>query len=257
MKEQVNTETNKDELIKLANQIGGIQVIYDIGSRDALDGIELFQRILGNELHVFECNPPSAKVCRKNLDKHLGNEVKIKLNEVAVSDKEGEITFHPIDTEKTITAHADGNPGASSIFIADPQYPKEKYVQNSIVVKTTSLNKYCEINTIPDLLWLDVQGAELMVLKGSEKILKSVKIINLEVGFKRTYLNQPLYFEINDFLVSKGFRLHHLDTGRWPKWIWLFKVFKTGPWVCNAIFVNENIEPLNANVQQEKKALKI
>ena len=41
----------------------------------------------------------------------------------AIYTSEGSIDFYPINTEKTITTHSDGNPGASSLLKANPDYP--------------------------------------------------------------------------------------------------------------------------------------
>jgi hypothetical protein len=66
-----------------------INVVFDCGSRDALDGIELFQSFNSKELHVFECNPPSVKICRNTLCHYLGEDFensKWFLNDFALSD---------------------------------------------------------------------------------------------------------------------------------------------------------------------------
>lgn len=59
----------------------------------------------------------------------------------------------------------------------------------------------------PDVLKVDTQGSELMVLKGAEKSLKSVLFAEIEASFLRRYQDQPLFGEIEEFMVSRGFEL--------------------------------------------------
>jgi len=62
----------------------------------------------------------------------------------------------------------------------------------------------------PDLIKLDVQGAELDVLEGGERKLAGCLVIETEAEFVPLYLNQPLYGDIERLLRSRGFVLHKL-----------------------------------------------
>ncbi len=234
--------TDKQALLEAIKIVGGIKSIYDCGSRDALDGIELYRLMDAKELHVFECNPPSIKKCRDNLEGHLGKTAENKswfLCESALSDEVGVIKFNQIDTEKTVTPHLDGNPGASSILIANRKYTKEKYIQKQIDVNSTTINNYSKSRIKPDCLWLDLQGVELKVLEAASDVLDNVKVIHLEVAFRQMYEEQCLYWELNRFLCGKSFSLFEMDIGRWPKMLGFYRIFGTGPWVGNAVYINK------------------
>lgn len=218
-----------------------IKTVYDCGSRDALDAIELKEIFNADQVHVFECNPPSVEKCRENLNQKLGEVNKGRswfLNPVALGNTAGNISFYPIDTDATLTPHEDGNPGASSLFKANPDYPNETYVQKETTVSMITLKDYIESGfNYPDLLWIDVQGAEIMLLEGLDAYLNNVSIIHIEVSFRPMYLDQPLYWEIDNYLLKRGFIKASLDIGRWPKITTLYKLMKTGPWVGNAIYI--------------------
>lgn len=61
-----------------------------------------------------------------------------------------------------------------------------------------------------DILKLDVQGYELEVLKGAEKTLQKVGVVQCEVEFNPLYENQPLFPAIDGFLRERGFELYDL-----------------------------------------------
>src|SRR5206468_7179825 len=63
-----------------------------------------------------------------------------------------------------------------------------------------------------DFLKLDTQGAELDILRGGERVLASVRALEVEVEFNPIYLNQPLFGDIDRFLRDRGFVLWKLST---------------------------------------------
>jgi FkbM family methyltransferase len=235
-KSMIRTETEKTRLFDLVRKVGPLNVVYDCGSRDALDGLELAIEIGAKELHIFECNPPAVEICRKNVVQHKPDSLTVFINDCAISDKPGPVSFFPIDIHRTITPSADGNPGASSLFKADPKYPHEKYVQNTITVRATTLDEYSLLHRPPDLLWMDLQGAELMALKGGRNALKTTRIVHTEVAFRPTYQDQVLFWELDKHLRSR-FKRAYIEMGRWPYLLPLYRLLRTGPWTVNAVYV--------------------
>ena len=52
---------------------------------------------------------------------------------------------------------------------------------------------------------MDVQGAELLVLKGATSLLKSAKAVIVEVSMQPYYEGGVLQPELRDFLRGRGF----------------------------------------------------
>jgi FkbM family methyltransferase len=56
-----------------------------------------------------------------------------------------------------------------------------------------------------DFIKLDVQGAELMVLKNATSSLRNVAVLQCEVEFIELYEGQPLFADVDAFLRAQGF----------------------------------------------------
>jgi FkbM family methyltransferase len=77
-------------------------------------------------------------------------------------------------------------------------------------VETVSLDTFVRTHDIGalDFIKMDIQGAELDVLKGGDATLPSVLAVVCEVEFVPLYKGQPLYGDIDAHLRSRGFMLH-------------------------------------------------
>jgi len=181
-------------------------IIFDIGSRDCEQSIEFYKTFPKAKIYAFECNPNTLDICKRNIQAYSD---RITLIEGAVCDYDGDITFYPIDQKNTVTTWADGNPGASSLFKSNGKYPVEKYVQNEITVVAHRLDSVMKKYNIPrvDIIWMDLQGAELLAVKGLGKHLDTVAYIHTEVSHKEMYTGQVMFSELNNFILSKGFQV--------------------------------------------------
>jgi FkbM family methyltransferase len=61
-----------------------------------------------------------------------------------------------------------------------------------------------------ELLKLDLQGAELEVLRGAGAALEQVRAVLVEVEFAALYAGQPLFGEVDALLRARGFELFNL-----------------------------------------------
>ena len=59
----------------------------------------------------------------------------------------------------------------------------------------------------PDLLKIEVQGYELEVLQGAERLLDSVPVIVAEVAYVPLHKGMPVFHEVVDYLARRGFAL--------------------------------------------------
>jgi FkbM family methyltransferase len=91
----------------------------------------------------------------------------------------------------------------------------EVYEIERITVNTTTLPKLYEKNNIDetkyDFLAMDIQGAELLALKGMTSILHNFKWIYLEVNTKEIYESCGLLPEIIEFLSTYNFKINDIN----------------------------------------------
>jgi FkbM family methyltransferase len=169
-------------------------VIIDCGAHDGTDSI-LLSKVLQGTVHAFEPVPSIFTRLVQNTSRY-----RIQCYQTALSDTNGTATFFL----------SSGTSDASSSLLK----PKEHLIDHPTVtfadhltVQTSTLDDWAAQNGIAsvDLLWLDMQGAELKMLAASKTILPTVKVIHSEVSTKETYEGTCTYNQLADFLKSKGF----------------------------------------------------
>jgi FkbM family methyltransferase len=120
----------------------------------------------------------------------------------ALSDKNGEAQFEINRSE-----------ASSSLLPIDPRntewFSRDLRVARTVQVPTMTLPALMEAQGLEtvDLLKLDLQGAERFVLNGGEAVLDRVQVIYTEIFFEQLYAGAWLFWEMNEFLASRGFKL--------------------------------------------------
>jgi FkbM family methyltransferase len=81
-------------------------------------------------------------------------------------------------------------------------------------VECTTLDHFCEIHAIPriHILKLDVQGGELLALRGARRLLagEAIDLVYCEVSFAALYEGQAHFCDIANLMASHGFQLFGL-----------------------------------------------
>jgi FkbM family methyltransferase len=112
-------------------------------------------------------------------------------------------------SERNVTFYlANNNRSSSSLFnLEEDSGFKGLAMDGEILVDTWRLDEIFDENRIRTNthLVLDVQGAELKVLQGFGKLLNSISSMKIEVSTYPVYKGGPLYSELSEFLISRGF----------------------------------------------------
>ena len=84
---------------------------------------------------------------------------------------------------------------------------KQTEKEQEIIIDSFRLDGFREINiAAPAFIKMDVQGAELLVLRGAEKILDKIAGIQLELNFETFYESQATYNEVFDFMYAHNYK---------------------------------------------------
>lgn len=133
-------------------------VVFDIGAHFGEYTLLASSRVAEQGgVHAFEAQPTTAALLRRNCE---ANQLRnATVNWCAISDREGEVEFDVCD-EPTMSAIATSGRKAARHF-------------RRIRVPSITLDGYCQQHSVwPDLLKIDVEGAELLVLRGAAGILQ-------------------------------------------------------------------------------------
>ena len=183
--------------------------IFDIGSCDGLDSIKYARLFPNSKIYAFE--PLSKNVELINVNSKKYNVSNVNVISFALSDKIGKEKFYVSSGNPEELKSDEWDYGNKSSSLLPPDKANEVLdwlkFEDEISVDTITLNKFCSDEKIEiiDFIHMDVQGAELLVLKGAQNFISSIKMIWLEVENISLYKNQPLKQDVESFMITNGF----------------------------------------------------
>lgn len=184
-------------------------VVWEVGSRDGRDGVEIASRIYEGDENWFwsnavvvclEPNPDQAKIIQKNY-----SEVEVK--KVAASNQRGEAPF-------MVYAGDEGAVGSSSLNL---RWKEDDLPGHVITVKIDRLDHLIGDEQI-DIMKIDTEGHSVEVLEGLGDKLKQVKVLHVETE-KWTDSN----IKVKAYLSVRGFTLvdETEQYGGMPDQVWV------------------------------------
>lgn len=184
-------------------------IIFDIGACEGEDSIKFKKMFPNSKVFAFEPTPRNRLLIEDNIKKYRCEDIHVY--PYALSNKNGKAKFHvssgvPKGKENDVWDY--GNKSSSLLVPTDVTRVHEwlKF-DKTIEVQTKRLDSFMSKNQIEmiDFLYMDVQGAELMVLDGAGDMINSIKAIWLEVESVELYEKQPLKDDIEKFMQKNGF----------------------------------------------------
>jgi FkbM family methyltransferase len=176
-------------------QGSGPLTIFDVGAHRGESALRYKTLFPTAAVYSFEPFPESFAAFQRETA-HLAN---VRAFNVAMSDREGEIEFNSNKYTAT-NSLLNTAPEVESVWPGGLHDTKQQ-----IRVRTTTIDRFCQEHSMAgiDLLKLDVQGAEPLVLKGGEGLLRrgKVRLVYTEI------LTVPMYdgqMELHEF-----FRMMH------------------------------------------------
>jgi len=186
----------KNFLIKNPININGV---VHVGAHKG-EELNLYRSLKIKKVLLFEANPSLIKFLRiKSSFFNFLFDMNIFLENKALLDSLGKVNLN-------ITS----NSQSSSILNLKEHsimYPTIKKIKEVKVPSSTLNYEFSKKYNIKNynMLNMDIQGSELLVLKGSTNILKNFDLIYTEINFKEMYESCALGEELDSFLDKYGF----------------------------------------------------
>jgi FkbM family methyltransferase len=186
--------------------VGGVPAltIFDIGAHEGQTYYTYRSLFPSAKIYSFEPSPSLFAA----LKLAQGGDRNAEAHPLAVSDTQGTQVFHLNQSSGTNSLLKSGEKAAE--YYAPGLFDRKSELE----VETTTVDRFMALHNIPEvsILKLDIQGAELMALKGAADNLrkKTISLIFLEVEFVYLYENQALFHQVCGFLAEMGYVLYNL-----------------------------------------------
>lgn len=176
-------------------------VILQAGGHYGTETIRLAQRWPKGRVFALEPNPHAFEILCAN----IGLMPNVQLFELALGESSGVFPFyicHGSTGDNTAFEHA-------SSLLRPSQAMAVHYQGPCIDVACCTLSQWCDQNHLDhlDLMCLDLQGAELQVLKGSPQVLRDLRGLIVHTNFFPFREGTTQYSELRTFLDRNGFHL--------------------------------------------------
>lgn len=168
----------KAELIMFERLINLGDCVLEVGGHIGYV-TQIFENLVGDKGKVFVAEPtPKSRLYLKKNVRHDSTVLPI-----AVSDKNGEMDFYTEEFGGFTNSLVGSFTEKTNKNLSDSQVSKFENSIKKISVQVKTIDALCEEFAIqPTFLKIDVEGAELSVLKGAKKSLNNVKSLMVEVS---------------------------------------------------------------------------
>jgi FkbM family methyltransferase len=203
----------------------GVDYVIDVGAYTGVFALELRKRGYAGEIYSFE----PLNSAYTELIRNASTDEKWQVHApVALGSKKGKsrifVSANP--TSSSLKQILDSHLEAASYAYTAGEQNVEVITLDSMYTKWKNIGKRIYLK-------IDCQGFEEEILKGANKTLKLIDVVQIELSIIKLYKNQENYKYFIDFFDSRGFILYDLIPG--------FSNARTGQLLqFDGIFVRKN-----------------
>ena len=183
-------------------------VLADIG---ASGGLELNWRFAKKYLSIIGFEPDTREFF--NLKKRENSNTKY-LN-IGLHSKKTSLNYY-LTRKQQVSSMFKPNREVLNKF---PEAARFEILEE-VTIETDTLDSQVKINNISgvDFIKADTQGSELFILQGAQQTMKKhVFGLEIEVEFVDIYKDQPLFWEVDNFIKQHGFELFDIQCSYWKR----------------------------------------
>ncbi len=182
--------------------------IIEIGANDGSDTLAFLHTFPRGKVSCFECDPRAIKTWRERV-----HDPRATLVEAALADTPGSMKFYP-SGGKPPGWDIESWDKSGSLLAPDRHSDYSRWLTfgSPVTVPVMTLDQWRGGDTsIIDFAWVDVQGAEAMVLRGATATIPRIRWWYCECHSRPYYHGQATVDEIAKLLP--GFVLHSTHHG--------------------------------------------
>jgi FkbM family methyltransferase len=220
-----NASNSEEVLLKTILKHFNVQTVIDVGANEGQYAAGLLTNGYSGTIYSFEPIQKPFEQLRRKAErtpkwKAFNYGVGSKTEDIAINVSENIVSSSIFSVE-----HASVNAEPSSKIVR-----QEKI--RLVALETFFTDEKLQLSP-ETLLKLDVQGFEMEVLKGCQRMLPQIRLIQAELSFVPLYQNAPLFQEVVTFLAQKGFEIYSIIPG--------FRDLASGRMLqADGIFLNTN-----------------
>jgi FkbM family methyltransferase len=187
------------------------RLILDVGANSGQTTAKYRSLFPGAVVHAFEPGDAAFDA----LGHSYAADAQVRVHKLAVSDHVGVKPFYRNRDDVTNSLLPTAT-GAHDLIGKDTMQGVD-----CVQVSTTTLDAFCQSENIAeiDILKMDIQGGELMALRGAREMLaaRKIRLVYSEVLFADLYQNQAHFVDIVTELRGYGYRLYGLYDLNYPQ----------------------------------------
>jgi len=179
--------------------------VFDIGAHIGILTLGAAKRVVNKgRVYAFEPSPETALI----LERHIalnGWQDRVEVVRAVASDVNGKVPFYVNGISMAASL------GRENVEVLSPERPADGAVK--LETESVTLDQFCERGHIqPDVFKIDVEGAELRVLRGAGNLLLTRRLpILCEVHPRQMQYCGSSIDELHAYLEDVGYSLEPLD----------------------------------------------
>lgn len=185
--------------IKLLNPT----TFVEVGPFEGETSKHISEMLPNTKIYAYEANPYNYNNFKYSIESYG-----VKYKNIAISDSKKTASFFLQKKNNNVEYIK----GSHSLL----KRSNDKIEYEEVSVKCDTLDNLNYSNNEKYGLWLDAEGHNYNVLKGSINVLKQTEIIHVEVEKKKYWKDQKLDVDVIKFLLSLGFSVLAKDQ-EYPK----------------------------------------
>lgn len=183
-----------NEKLKNKNQI----VIFDVGANTGEYSLKV-NNIFNDKAIIYAFEPSSFTF--DQLLKRANNFPKIRAYKVGMGKE-----------ESTLQLYSSGQ-GSTTSSVYNLKFIKKEFSEEfTETIEVTTIDSFCEKNGIKfiDLLKIDIEGHELLALKGAKRLIDSSSVNFIQFEFGKCDIDAKVFFRDFYEILSPKFKLYRI-----------------------------------------------